>query len=74
MFVGIDFEVVKKLGLTSSSSYEDRFVSLFGSGGTEYQEANDERVDLTKKSVRKFKVHLQGMTVPYSPLLFLSMQ
>lgn len=46
--------------LASSSSYEDRFVSLFGSVPAEPAPKKVERVDLTKKSVRKFKVNVEG--------------
>lgn len=46
--------------LASSSSYEDRFVSLFGSGSAEPAPKSEERIDLTKKSVRKLKVNIEG--------------
>lgn len=41
--------------LASSSSYEDHFVSLFSSSDPEPGE-NKEKIDLTKKSVQKFRV------------------
>ncbi|XP_039270316.2 uncharacterized protein LOC120345017 isoform X1 [Styela clava] len=59
----VDFKARSKSSLATSTSYEERFVSLFGSGEIEpapVVEDEEPRVDITKKSVRKFKVHVKG--------------